>query len=449
METTVLFKRNINGKVMYWKGSVVSAEGNVENCRLKYTYGELNTDNPIVTYSDKIEGKNIGKKNETTPYQQAANELKSVYNRQIKKGYKSLDTIIKEQNIDIKDINDLNYLIGHLESILPKYNTDANNCVKPMKCQTFKIDTFNYPCIIQPKINGVRAVIMLEEYTPQDLFSCKGVYINDKRYTSVIKTKEGLVYNVPHIEQLFNHLYSQFPQYKDIVFDGELYIKDEKVTTIGGAARNTNNPLNEQLLYVNFDLSVEDVNNEDRDKLRFKIWEDYINKNTSASYNIQAGRILINEVLNQHYLWNRYNIIVLNSDIANNDMESITYMECAISNGFEGAVIRDKKADYCFGQRPKTMMKLKKFKDSEFEIVDIESKGNPNDKVGFTIVYTLLNDINDLMFECNGTGTVEDKLNILNNKDYYKGKFATVKFYERTKNGIPFHANVIGIRDYE
>lgn len=46
-----------------------------------------------------------------------------------------------------------------------------------MKCQTFKIDTFNYPCIIQPKINGVRAVIMLEEYTPQDLFSCKGVYI--------------------------------------------------------------------------------------------------------------------------------------------------------------------------------------------------------------------------------------------------------------------------------
>ena len=65
METTVLFKRNINGKVMYWKGSVISAEGNVENCRLKYTYGELNTDNPIVTYSDKIEGKNIGKKNET------------------------------------------------------------------------------------------------------------------------------------------------------------------------------------------------------------------------------------------------------------------------------------------------------------------------------------------------------------------------------------------------
>ena len=86
METTVLFKRNINGKVMYWKGSVISAEENVENCRLKYTYGELNTDNPIVTYSDKIEGKNIGKKNETTPYQQAANELKSVYNRQIKKG---------------------------------------------------------------------------------------------------------------------------------------------------------------------------------------------------------------------------------------------------------------------------------------------------------------------------------------------------------------------------
>ena len=55
--------------------------------------------------------------------------------------------------------------------------------------------------------------------------------------------------------------------------------------------------------------------------------------------------------------------------------------------------------------------------------------------------------INDEIFECNGTGTVEEKVKILENKPI--SKFATVKFYERTKNGIPFHANVIGIRDYE
>ena len=311
METTVLFKRNINGKVMYWKGSVISAGEDIENCRLKYTYGELNTDNPIVTYSDKIKGKNIGKKNETTPYQQAANELKSAYNRQIKKGYKSLDTIIKEQNIDVKNINDLNYLIGYLESILPKYNTDANNCVKPMKCQTFKIDTFNYPCIIQPKINGVRAVIMLEEYTPTDLFSSKGIYINDKRYTSVIKTKEGLTYRIWHIEQLFNDFYDSFPEYANMVFDGEIYIRGEKVTTIGGAARNPKNIYHEKLQFVNFDLSIPDLTNKERDKLRFSVWEEYHLTKRRLSPNVMAGRIWENLTPEGHGMWDKFNLIIL------------------------------------------------------------------------------------------------------------------------------------------
>ena len=109
---------------------------------------------------------------------------------------------------------------------------------------------------------------------------------------------------------------------------------------------------------------------------------------------------------------------------------------------------RELDAEYKFGSRPMSMRKCKNCEDAEFKILAIKSKGNPDEKVGFTIIYTLQNDLTDDIFECNGTGTVEEKLEILNDKSNI-GKLATVKFYERTINKLPFHANVIGIRDYE
>ena len=87
------------------------------------------------------------------------------------------------------------------------------------------------------------------------------------------------------------------------------------------------------------------------------------------------------------------------------------------------------------------------FNDAEFECIGVEHTGNPDDKVGFNVRLVLKNDINDLVFSCTLTGTVNERLDILNNPPI--GKSVTVKFYERTKNGLPFHANVVGIRDYE
>lgn len=120
-----------------------------------------------------------------------------------------------------------------------------------MKAQKFAIGKFEYPCIAQPKINGVRAVVMLEEFTPTDLFSLEGFVRDDKHYHTVIKTKEGLTYRIWHIEQLFNDFYDSFSEYANMVFDGEIYIRGEKVTTIGGAARNPKN-----IYHENFNLLI-------------------------------------------------------------------------------------------------------------------------------------------------------------------------------------------------
>lgn len=455
MENEILYKRSITNKIIYWKASIdyniVSTKyDEIYEYRLEYEHGELNTENPTISYSDIIYGKNIDKKNETSNLQQAQKELKSIYERQRKKGYKSLEDVVDLDNgnfggcdkkIIYTEISKTG-ICDWLNTYLPKYNTDIDNCIKPMKCQKFQIGKFNYPCIAQPKINGVRCTISwcIDKTPKNDLFTKLGF---KGYYKAIIKSKEGLEYKIEHIQNIFTEFYDKNEEYQNIVFDGELYIKDELVTTIGGAARNPSNPKHKELQFICFDLSIPNISQKDREYLRLDmhndmsiLFGDKIN-NLYATYNhncIDFKNYII------HFL---YGITVDNDNIA------LNYMEECIENGYEGAVIRDLNAEYCFGQRPKTMMKLKKFDDSEFKIIDIQTKGNPEDKVGFTIIYNLKNDINDETFDCNGTGTVEDKLNIYNNKHKYINKLATVKFYERTKNGIPFHANVIGIRNYE
>lgn len=144
-----------------------------------------------------------------------------------------------------------------------------------------------------------------------------------------------------------------------------------------------------------------------------------------------TGRIWENLTPEGHGMWDKFNLIILNSDTIYDDNQALAYMQKCIDCGFEGAVIRDLHTEYKFGSRPATMMKLKKFDDAEFECIGVEHTGNPNDKVGFNVRLVLKNDINDLVFSCTLTGTVNERLDILNNPPI--GKSVTVKFYERTK----------------
>lgn len=443
-KTDVLFKRGIGNKILQWSCKIVpfdqpllNGEGlKYINCRLQYETGELNG-SKTTTFSDKIEGKNIGKKNETTSYTQAVKERKSLYDRKRKQGYKSIS--------DLKiECDSLEYIYSKLDRVLPQYNTDADNCIKPMKAQKFEIGKMKYPAIQQPKINGVRATIRLINEPSGDIFT------PDKRVE--IKSKEGLIYNVKHIEDTFLEVYN-YTECFDVVFDGELYIYGQPVTSIGGAARNPKNPLHKSLQFVCFDLAIPDFNNIERDELRNKIFTEANGKiPVSMDHNMYDDLITIkicrDKSVEEHSVTRWFIINSLISEIVNSDEEVLEFRDKCIKYEYEGSIVRDMNADYQFGSRPKTMRKCKKMDDAEFKILNIRSVGDSDDKVGFTIIFTLQNDLTDETFECNGTGTVEQKLEILNDKSNI-GKLATVQFYERTINKLPFHANVIGIRDYE
>ena len=92
------------------------------------------------------------------------------------------------------------------------------------------------------------------------------------------------------------------------------------------------------------------------------------------------------------------------------------------------------------------MMKLKRPKYGYFEVIDIILYGFDSDNknnVGKGCKFILKNDLTNEKFESNPTGTVEQKLEYYNNRKDYIGSKVMVKYYERTKNKLPFHHNVI------
>lgn len=124
-------------------------------------------------------GKNIGKANETTMYQQANSEAQSMYNRQLDGGYKP-----------------------EMPSDEDAFNTDASGAIKPMLAGTYDKDKHtDFPYYVQPKLDGVR---------------CLAKWENGE---IVLTSRKGKPLNIPHVKIV---LESNLP--KDVILDGELYV---------------------------------------------------------------------------------------------------------------------------------------------------------------------------------------------------------------------------------
>ena len=402
-----LFKRDIQGNVIYWMATI---DNDVK--AILFHHGRINFDfiNDVSKSAKFIkEGTNIGKSNETTILEQCYKELESEYKNHIKKGYKEYNEV--EMTSDIHN---------HLDAIVDKTNTDALGFAKPMKCQKFELGKVKYPCIGQPKYNGVRATISID-YFNNDMFNDTPI---------LILSKEGVQYKLNHLnKQLYGILkYLEQQGINNPVLDGEIYLPNTPVTTISGAARNQSNPINKKLQFVIFDLSIENVSQKDR-----LYYLDSLGIELSYHYNHVT----------------KAEVYLSTSVKLNSDEEALLLLDTCLRNGYEGAVTRQYEPEYAFGQRPMFMRKLKKFSDAEFEIIDIIPYGDSSQNIGVGCKIICKNDTTDNTFEVTPLGNTEFRLRLVEEKDLIIGKMATVKFYERTINDLPFHANVISIRDYE
>lgn len=284
-----------------------------------------------------------------------------------------------------------------------------NDFTNPMKAQPFRPNKMVYPCFAQPKINGVRCVA--HKIKSDDLFN---------ESTFILQSKEGIVYPIQHIIRQLNCI-STYCDISNTIFDGEIYLPNTKCTSIAGAARNSNNFLHNKLQFIIFDIVNENTQYHRNKKLE------------SISNFIQYAPI------DEHHLWKATSMYILESYICNNDEEAKEYRNKFITLDFEGVILRKTSGLYECGKRSHNLLKYKKHEFELFKVVDIIPK--PIDT--HLPLFICKNDISDDLFECVPTGTHTKQALLLQNKHLYIGTEVTVKYYERTINNLPFHANVI------
>ena len=346
---------------------------------------------PTTKQKKILKGKNIGKANETTPYQQAKSEAQSKWNDKLDEGYKS-DDMCKEK-----------YTYGFvkcIESGLIRGNTNANWDEKPMLAEPLKkVRAIKYPQFVQPKLNGVRCISKLKD--GKVIFMSRG----------------GKYYNMPLLEEYLAPYFEVFPQ--DIL-DGELFTKGRSLQEISGVCRGDNKDKS-WIQYHVYDMAIPIVSQKGRFTALERLFPYTQDDNSPVQLVETVSANNLEDVMKLHNVW--------------------------VKDEYEGAIMRDPNSSYLFGFRDKRLIKVKEFIDEEFTLVGC--KVTEGKTVGDSFVFELVNNINNLTFFARPKGTREQKEVWYNSQYEWRGKSATVRYQERTDDGLPHQAFVVVIRDYE
>ncbi len=266
---------------------------------------------------------------------------------------------------------------------------------------------------IQPKLDGVRCVIYLDEQENIRCFSRTG--------------KE--FYNLQHIKDSLTDFFkmeTEFSANTDVVLDGELYnhdLKDnfEKIISLVRKKKPTDNDRLEAKHLVQFHCY------------------DYIETVMNQPYGYRMNQLVTSDMYS-------YCVKYVETKLVNNKDSANIIHQYNLNNGYEGSILRLDKPYEC--KRSYNLQKFKDFQDTEALIVGYEEgKGKRKGTLG----KFLMQDDDGIEFGCPpGKGyNYKDLANILNNIHGYIGKRATFTYFERTQYGSYRHPLFKSIRNYE
>lgn len=335
-------------------------------------------------------------------YEQTELEVRSIVSKQRDKGYKLL------QEIDTEDhkVDPLDY--NMIDALLPKEKTDANGARKPMLAKDVSdkpdayYDKVDWMC--SAKLDGVRLTI--GRNADKKLYSVsRGGKSYDGACTKIFESKK--------LHQLFDKLGD------DVMIDGEFYIHGRSLAYISGCARK------------------EDYDPDRHDQLEFWIF-DYGHETQTA----EERCTYLNSIINDFDLAKDRIKIVKHVKLSSKITMKMMH-DHWVSEGYEGLIARDCSRVYGYGSRDDRMIKLKEFKDDEFEILDISS-GLRDEDMCFVCLTK-----DGKKFKAKPVGPRELKYQYLRDVETLKGKLLTVKYFYYTEDGIPYLPTSKTIRDYE
>jgi DNA ligase-1 len=209
--------------------------------------------------------------------------------------------------------------------------------------------------------------------------------------------------NIDHILEAASHI----PE--GTILDGEIYKHGIPLQTIRSWITRKQ-PETETLQYICYDFMSRELKNSER----------------------------FSQLLNMHL---HPPIVIAPTEVVMPECDSIKErLNTAIDTyGYEGLIARDPSGIYEDGKRSKYLIKIKRWNDAEYLVVDIKPSAD-----NWGVARCIDGDGNEFNVSC--PGTIEEKKHALEHKEDYIGRNLTVEFAYLTKDRIPFHPVAIAWR---
>ena len=391
-----LISKDSKGKIRVVELDLINNKNNYIISRTTYQYKGKRTSHTDIVISEG--------KAKRTLLEQATLEFNSHLRKYKDKGYKELSGNIED------------YTLDQLNLILPKETTDSNGNLKPMLAIDYNkvaVKTFEKPIWwASRKIDGTRAMIFYKD----------GIIQTSSRGGKDYDFSMRHITNHPKLIKFFeNH-----PEY---ILDGEIYIHGRPLQYISGVAKiKKEDPRCKELEFWIYDLVMPDVIFEKR----LEILKD-IKKELNLIF-----------APTQPYETNELQIRMVPHTFMSGWVKLKNLHDSYVEEGFEGLVIRNKDKEYGIDKRSATyMIKIKSYKDAEFEITGF-SEGLREEDMVFTCKTK-----EGKEFKAKPIGSREIKQQYRNDMDDLIGKMATVKFFYYSEDNVPLQPVLKAIRDYE
>lgn len=408
-----LYAKDKNGKIRTWSVTIYQLKGKTpsQNSAQIPSFAIIEhgqkDGKKQVTQRDYTEGKNIGKKNETTPLQQCIAETRKKWeDKKEKESFtESLYTLLSEENIhadaSLVDVDVNSDAHAPLPSVAKKYF--------PMLAQTFVPDsktakkhTITFPCLVQPKLDGLRCIIYRDPVSGEiHRQSRTGTYFD----------------TMTHVAESLAPLFTKFPK---AILDGELYTTEIPFEELAGVIKKKH------------------LTQEDREKLRAIEYHIYDIIDETSTYEQRLATIkkmfaqVASSTLSSPHTLPKY-IRIVQTVEAKTPADFKTEFSRFIEEGYEGIMLRNKDGKYKCNYRSHDLQKYKEFIEDEYRIVGF-TQGDGRDK-GTVIWICATKDGKE--FGVRPRGTIESRKILFNDGKKYVGKMLTVIYQELTEEGKP------------
>ena len=382
-----------NGKTKTWTARIYRDILN-GNATAEIVYGQLDGKKQTTT-REYTEGKNLGKKNETSPLQQCVAETKRKWQDKMEKeGYSLI-----HPTLDATDET--------ADAIPP------NVKVFPMLAHTYEPDSIKnkkndiaFPCYVQPKLDGLRCICYM--------------MTNSDSNKVMAQSRTGAYFET--VEHICAELRPVLIQNPGLILDGELYTTDIPFEELAGL------------------IKKKKLSEADLQRLQCVKYHIYDVVMDSAPYSERHARIVQTvdgAKCHHHYLE------VVHTQLINDVNEFKQAFGEYVASGYEGIMLRNVHGLYRQNYRSHDLQKYKEFVESEYPIVGFK-EADGRDKG--TVVWVCAT-AEGREFGVRPRGTQEERRQWFQSGQHHVGKLLTVIYQELSELNVPRFPVGKAIRD--